>query len=85
MSENKPHKVKCHPVELPNGFRENGRGAVKVSVAFDDAQYDALRDYAFVHNVSFAEAVRRHLTVPETSGRTLRRDSAQGEAAGVGK
>lgn len=66
MSENKPRKVrKYSQVELPNGFRPTGT-AVRVAISFDDDQYDALRDYAFVHDVSFAEAVRRHLTLPET-------------------
>lgn len=66
MSENNGHVVRQKAqVELPRGFRPNGK-AVKVAVSFDDAQYEALRDYAFVHDVSFAEAVRRHLTLPET-------------------
>jgi len=57
----RPHVVRGKTLTLPAGYRPPGSKAVRVSVSFDDAQFDVIRSHARDLGVSFGEAVRSFL------------------------
>lgn len=70
------HVVKSKTMALPSGYRPPGYKAARISVSFDDSQFETLRDYAKANGISFGQAVRVFLNTAISARRRTEVNSA---------